>query len=682
MLIIHNINPTGAFSYGLCETQDLEKKGLINLKGVNLDSGGSNGAGKTSLFNTLCVLLFDRNPTGTKDNDIPNAVWKNGMAVRCEFTSWENIRYRITYCRDWKKELYAPDNDNKTSYVGTSLYFDKLENGSWYDIRSNSMKSTREKIQEAIGMTYEQFLSTSYMSHRVGSTFLRGSNKDRIDTLTGITGVAEWDKILDKSRLKKRELKSECDALERDISYLEGSKKEVDNQLTSLINVDWASQSKKIEEELTELRESYKVESNKLKELKKEVSELIIRRDSSYSADVVENINKSIEEKKKEIKTHEKEISRVGYSDCLDYEEFLKAKEAVQKVVSLKGSLQAMQGETPFLNMKNCPTCGARIDKSKKETISNKIKELEDHLKEAEREKKEASEVWEAIKSKVIDETSDKIEDLKISIESLQVTIQSELNSYHLIDSQLRDKNSAIENINMKLNYMKNIGEVKTKELSNLSENVNKVELLKSRLSDITQEIKVKRRDIDKICEDVQVYDWYISNIPYIKLHKLSVSMGELSNLINQILSDMGDTMRVDISSFDEKAKKKNAADVKDLLKSEIKVDIVDGDKRIDPRLYSDGEISKISNAFIRGLNELARKFGYGCNLMLLDEIFSFIDTNNSQKLVDSFKKDFSKKSTVFITDNSGISENLLTFDEDWIAKKASGKTVLEVTSR
>jgi hypothetical protein len=64
-LVIHQVNPTGMFSYGLSNTINLLNRGLVHLVGVNDDKGGdSNGAGKSSLFNAICELLFQENPTG------------------------------------------------------------------------------------------------------------------------------------------------------------------------------------------------------------------------------------------------------------------------------------------------------------------------------------------------------------------------------------------------------------------------------------------------------------------------------------------------------------------------------------------------------------------------------------------------------------------------------------------
>jgi hypothetical protein len=63
---------------------------------------------------------------------------------------------------------------------------------------------------------------------------------------------------------------------------------------------------------------------------------------------------------------------------------------------------------------------------------------------------------------------------------------------------------------------------------------------------------------------------------------------------------------------------------------------------------------------------------------MLMDEIFSFVDVGNSQKIANSLAN-FLNKGTVFLTDNSGSVNNLINFDQVWVARKKNGQTMLEI---
>lgn len=204
---------------------------------------------------------------------------------------------------------------------------------------------------------------------------------------------------------------------------------------------------------------------------------------------------------------------------------------------------------------------------------------------------------------------------------------------------------------------------------------VRRVESVKASL----EARKLTVADIDKtlaaVAEDLAAAEWLIHHIPFVKLHKLAVSLGELSVLANNYLSEAGDTLRVHISSFKEK-KKKTAASAADLLKSEITIEITDGEKKIDPKLYSDGETSRVSTAMVRAVHDLAVKFHQGCNIILLDEIFGWVDHSSSQKVAATIRAGAGE--TVLVTDNSGKS-GILKFDGTWVARKKNGVTTLEV---
>jgi hypothetical protein len=61
-----------------------------------------------------------------------------------------------------------------------------------------------------------------------------------------------------------------------------------------------------------------------------------------------------------------------------------------------------------------------------------------------------------------------------------------------------------------------------------------------------------------------------------------------------------------------------------------------------------------------------------------LDEIFSYVDANNSQRIASSFS-DIPAEMTYIVTDNSGMVNDLMSFNETWTARKSNGLTTIEV---
>ena len=686
MLTIHSVNPTGMFSYGMSKDIHLLNKGLVHLYGINDDKGGdSNGSGKSSFFNAICELLFQENPTGVKNDSVINAVWGKGFAGRILITNWNGDHYRITYCRKWKDKLYFADNDNNVEYVGTNLFLDKFEDKMWKDCRGSGMPQTHAKIQEVLGMTYDQFLSIAYMNHRIGSKFLRGTNKDRMEILSSITGISEWDRILQKCRDQRKILNSQIENLDSRIAYESGVVNTLREQFQSFKLSDWTGIISSLEVKVQDQRKLYSLKKDELKVLEDKIFDLTVTRDNSLNKEKINSINSEIEAADQKMTTLQYFLAKPFYAypdaNLLNKQQTLGA-----KVNELKGELNVTQGSVgSLLELINCTLCGSKITKAKREKISKKIDELNSTIEKFNLEKSTVEQKMqeEQLAQRVVydEERSKKqseLDQLRNFVTTQMSLLQQEQESYRAYDDQinfLRNNSYVIKN---EMSDIQSEGVRLNVQIEQAQNSLKNVEALEQQIVEHERQIEILVAERTEVISQLEIYLWLISNIPYIKLHKMSRGMVEISELCNQYFDEMGDSVRIKISSFEEKAKKRNAADVKDLMKSEVKVEIMDGTKNISPKLYSDGEISKISLAVIRALHELARKSNQGCNVMLMDEIFSFVDSNNSQRIAQSLSS-FINRGTVFLTDNSGNLNDLINFDNVWVARKKDGKTTLEL---
>lgn len=694
MLIIHYVNPTGFFSYGKSENILLDQVKKVHLRGDNRDrTGESNGSGKTSLFNTVCDLLYGKNPSGLSGAAIVNTIWGRGCCGRLEFTSWENIRYRVTSCRDWKERLFAADNSNSTEYKGTSLYLEKLSDGVWEDCRGSSIAATRQRVVDALGLPYERFLSVSYMSPRVANSLLRGTNKERMDLLCGVAGLDEWDLVLSGAKKEKKSRVDKINYLEQSIARVMGEISQIKKQIADIEATDWKkklfeyNQSLvQFEEYVAELRGNLTVLGEKNKELSRKKSDTFNQANISGVQEEIQKImleSTSLNHGLYSLDMKEDTRLRKEYDQRIDA---LKEEHSslTNEQGTVRGKLSSYKDEVgAFAEKDKCPTCGAKITKTKKESISKKVKglekeltdiseklvELEKRRQKEHTENKQLRDAHKALVEKKKKELAKKLEkkqqeriDLLAGVQELDKALEENA-------TQLNETNVEFANSEAKLREIRSYMNIAQRNLDKLDSLVEEKNTKESGVSGT-------RESIDKNKDYCRILDWIISNTPYIKLHKLSLSLSEISNLTNKYLSDMGDTIRVSLSAFDEK-KKKTTGDMVDLLKSELKVTLIDGSKMIDTKLYSDGETSRVAIALTRALHEFSKKSGYGCNLLLLDEIFSFVDTGNAQKLAESF--DSCTDLTVLFTDNSGKVSDLINFDETWTAVKQNGITTLEV---
>lgn len=682
MLVIESLNPTGMFSFSECRTLDLSGKGLINLKGVNEDKfGDSNGAGKSSLFNALCETLYQENPTKVSGDAVINTCWGRGFASRLTFVSWQQLSYRVTYCRKWGKPIYPSDNDNHSAYTGTALFFEKLVGGVWVDVRGASMRETQDKIRDAVGLTYEQFLAVAYMSPRTGNVLLRGANKDRMDVLSGIVRLQDWDSILDGVREQKRAFQSKVTASEKVQAFLEGELSQLESQLAQMRNVDFAGEISRVET-LLQLEQVKQANlTNQIKLLSDEMQQINKNRDELWKSLNPEGLQANILEIKQRIQAQHFAKNQQFIQVSSELSKSLRDVEA--SLNASKGKLNAVKSNT-LSKVEKCPTCGAKITKASRDKLEYAIREAEEQVASfqvawnaanAEIERNKAEQEKEIQKKHA--KADKEIVKLNTELEKAQKVYSEAVARYNEVGARPLQVQEQVSKLNAQAAEVFNSINQLQFQLDRLNKQRLDFDVLNDQVLAKQCEVDEAKAGCEDLVDEMKHRDWLISNIPYIKLHKLSVALGELSNMANQYLRGMGDTAQLFISSFKEKKKASSEAKV-DMLKGEISVTIIDGGKNIDPRLYSDGETARISNALTRALHDLAMQYGHGCNLVLLDEIFSYVDANNSQRIASSFS-DIPAEMTYIVTDNSGMVNDLMSFNETWTARKSNGLTTIEV---
>lgn len=682
MLIIESVNPTGMFSFGACQNIDLLNKGLVSLVGVNHDMyGDSNGSGKSSGFNAVCEIAYQKNPTEVSGDAVINTVWGQGFSGRVVFTSWEAIKYRVTYCRKQKKPVYVADNDNRTEYTGTALYFDKLIGGQWVDCRAEGMEPTKKLIRAALGLTYDQFVAVAYMTPRQGNVLLRGANKARMDVLSGLVGLDAWDTLAEAIK-RERTLKVQTQvSLEKQAAYIEG-------QLTQLLTQAASQSVDTVNAELTDaqtklidVRGLKQNSETNLETLKTQLQELDAAKATAWTTLGLDTHAGTMASMVSEIA--DLRVDRANCRTSINPELATEFNTVETELNVARGTLAAVKGENNLVSVENCPTCGTRITKTARVQMAKSIKTAEKAVSKCEAQVKAVQESVERDRLQQETGIAHRQREIDAQLTALEIkkaeatdAHSASMVTYNEFDPRVTQVHAEINQVQMYIVECHAAVVNWQSRIEALSKTLKEIDALKDQVSAKQVEYEAKQLECQALVNDLAHYTWFTTNIPYIKLHKLSVALADLSDLANGYLHAMGDTARIKVSSFKEK--KKATSELKiDSLKGEISVTITDGQKDIDPRLYSDGETARFSAALVRAVHDLAVKHGQGCNLVLLDEIFSYVDANNSQKIADSFTSDLQADSTYIVTDNSGAAADLMEFDSVWTVTKEQGLSQL-----
>lgn len=158
--------------------------GLNLVEGWNYDDGRANGAGKTAIFNLLCLAIYQKVPRKVTMSELIKRGEKRGY-VEAEVLAFGDT-YTLHYGRPKKRII-------KKNGVETSMSQDELES--------------------VLRLTYEQFVTSMYTVQGGGSRFLDKNDTEKKEFLL---------QLMDLSKFKecKKEAQEVCKKLESEISDL------------------------------------------------------------------------------------------------------------------------------------------------------------------------------------------------------------------------------------------------------------------------------------------------------------------------------------------------------------------------------------------------------------------------------------------------------------------------------
>lgn len=155
----------------------LKDQGLVLIRGENLDDGGSNGAGKTALFELFYNLITDKvtkTDRKIKKSSLLNAHHPKDFLVRLDMTS--------------NGDDYQIDKFRSHSKRGTGLSI--LRGGT--DVTPNDPREAQKYISGLVGMTPNEILGRVYLSQRHTHMMIDGTPAQKKEYLSRCFG---WDTL-------------------------------------------------------------------------------------------------------------------------------------------------------------------------------------------------------------------------------------------------------------------------------------------------------------------------------------------------------------------------------------------------------------------------------------------------------------------------------------------------------
>lgn len=193
-LIFKTLTMKNFMSFGNAESVvDLDDQGTVTITGENIDQGGSNGSGKTTIINAICYALYNKafdNITLQRLVNTTNALKNTQMEVKLTFEK-DGCEYEVYRARgsEYKIEILKDGEDITPGKGATEC--DAL-------------------LVDIIGISYELFTKTIIFSGN-SPAFLQlplFQQRNQIEELFNITMLSEKAAILkEKIKLTEQDIK-------------------------------------------------------------------------------------------------------------------------------------------------------------------------------------------------------------------------------------------------------------------------------------------------------------------------------------------------------------------------------------------------------------------------------------------------------------------------------------------
>gem|GEM_PF-902363 len=385
---------------------------------------GKNGNGKSSIAEAIAWALFgefERLQTGKRgkisETEYINS-HKDYMQVEFEFEI-DKLVYRVVRRLDRRGKKYL------------SLFIKK--NDVLIPISEANYTQTQNRLERILGIDFNVFLHSAYLSQKRTEDFLLSSPEERREILAKILNLSVYDRINELAKEKRKEKKVVLDLKIKESEEKIKITSEEESIKTSILELE--EKSKKITGELDALKnelnnlvfQKYEIEQNlKIIEDKKREREEIRRKH--------ESIKQKIEDSKKELSKIEDELKSEPEITlkAREYEALKNNLEALKKdydtIVKLKNDIALIEKEiSGKIEQKKI------FEKSVKETtakLGNENSELTKYEEELKKSEIEISNVEKEL---------EKVKGLKQELEVKREEITKLEKFFEVVDNKLKE---------------------------------------------------------------------------------------------------------------------------------------------------------------------------------------------------------------------------------------------------
>jgi DNA repair exonuclease SbcCD ATPase subunit len=215
-MILRNLKASNFYSFKNLELNFSKFKGIVYVRGMNRDTGGSNGSGKSSIAEITTFALFGKTIRKSTEEAMVNCDARKGLSVTIDI---EKPGVGLATITRTKKP--------------TSLNFfldDK-------DLTQENAAKTQELIESTLGINYKTYVASIMFGQHVEVEFLSASADDKRAIIRNFLNLDKMFRYRDKIKDLKSEYSNGSKTCDTVINELSKQADKLKSRLTNLAPV-------------------------------------------------------------------------------------------------------------------------------------------------------------------------------------------------------------------------------------------------------------------------------------------------------------------------------------------------------------------------------------------------------------------------------------------------------------
>jgi len=666
MLELNNLKFAAIGRYEDEQFIDFDKLDTLNqIDGAFPQSGGSSGAGKSTILHALEYLLgICKRPT-TK--------------LQCRFT---------------KKKIMAEGN---FTYFGRPLIIHRGSNGliikgfnkDGTELSvSGSSPEAEEKLAEIMGVAKKIFSELIHKKQKQRGYFLNLTAGGKFDLMLKVLGLESWKDKLETAAKTKSTIEKELAEVDAKISPKRVLAEQRRKDIESIIVPENPNNAVFIEQLQNELDNLELKKSNAKLELEKKMGALVkpVKQDKQFDYTNINEQKNKIAAKMGELGTLEREHNLARQALTQKKSELDTKNYSLKSLASEnernKAEILKVRGEMKHLEDKTCPKCLQKWNDGTAETeiakLKDKFTKLKGDIEIALEKLKQAPVVAEDL-VKVVKEIEEfnklkpsatleaEISELKVKLAQDEAFARSatedteyllKLTTYQTSQLEIENKSKEVaEFFNSKINPKRAELQAEKGKLDSYNNAVvSQVKSLKSFNEDI-EKYEKEAADLEaskaEVNERLEVVEESIRVIKSFLNQKFQESLETVANMATDILANVSNTRNSSI--YFEAFKTKKDGSISEEVTALVSLE---GEEGVPLDTLSGGEETAYELAVDLAFNEMVESVSnMGFNLYFMDEPFDGMDEVGVEGLVEMLKGFRTKKKLVIVSHSPAIKE-------------------------